>query len=250
MTVVDVWRPETAAGGYTRDDEAIEFYTRVNAIVRPDMVLVDFGAGRGSRFDAESADFRKWFCNFQGRVKSIIGLDIDPVVKTHPHLDEAHVITPGGPLPLADGSVDVVICEWVLEHVEHPTEFAREIERILKPGGWICALTPNVAGYVGIGNVLFPERLKDWLMRLVWPNRPREDAFPTFYRMNTLAGIRRAFGEEGWSHHGYRANGTPKYHGGSSIGFAFVSLLQWVLPPSMHTNLMIFSRKRPAATKP
>jgi SAM-dependent methyltransferase len=245
MTVVDQWRPETAAGGYTRDDEAVEFYTRVNALVKPDMVVVDLGAGRGSRFDEGSDPFRKWFCNFRGRVRRVIGIDVDPVVMTHPQLDEAHVIEPGGRLPLADGSVDMVICEWVLEHVEHPKEFAKEIYRVLKPGGWLCALTPNRLGYVGIGNTIFPEAFKDRLMRIVWPDRPREDAFPTFYRLNTLGSIKRALGGENWTHHGYSSNGTPKYHGGTTIGFAFVSLLQWLMPPIMRTNLMVFSRKRP-----
>lgn len=245
MTVVDQWRPETAAGGFTRDDEAIEFYTRVNALVEPDMVVVDLGAGRGSRFDHGSAPFRKWFCNFHGRVRKVIGIDVDPVVMTHPHLDEARVIEPGGCLPLEDASVDIIICEWVIEHVEHPRQFAQEIHRVLKPGGWLCALTPNRLGYVGIGTTLVPETVKDRLMRLVWPERPREDAFPTFYRMNTLGSIRRAFDEKSWSHHGYVSNGTPKYHGGTAAGFAFVSLLQWLMPPAMRTNLLVFSRKRP-----
>lgn len=248
MTVVDRWRPETAAGGYTRDDEAVEFYTRVNALVTPDMVIVDLGAGRGARFDADSIAFRKSFCNFQGRVKRVIGVDVDPAVMTHPHLDEAYVMRSGDRLPLPDGSVDIVICEWVIEHVEHPGEFTREIDRVVKPGGWFCALTPNRLGYVGLGNTLVPETVKDRLMRLVWPERPRQDAFPTFYRMNTLTGIGRAFGKERWSHHGYLANGTPKYHGGTAVGFALVSLLQWLTPPAMRTNLMVFSQKRLSAS--
>lgn len=245
MTVVDRWRPETAAGGYARDDEAVEFYTRVNALVDdPGMVVVDLGAGRGSRFDQDADAFRKRFCNFQGRVKRVIGLDVDPVVMKHPHLDEAHVIEPGGRLPLPDGSVDVIICEWVLEHVEHPREFAVEIHRVLKPGGWLCALTPNRLGYVGIGTTLVPEAIKDRLMRLVWPERPTQDAFPTFNRLNRLGSIRRAFDEKAWAHYGYISNCTPKYHGGTAVGFAFVSLLQWLAPPAMRTNLMIFSQKR------
>jgi SAM-dependent methyltransferase len=248
MTVVDRWRPETAAGGFTRDDEDIAFYTHINALVRPDMVVVDLGAGRGSRFDDGSAPFRKSFCNFQGRVGKVIGLDVDPVVMKHPHLDEAHVIEAGGSLPLADSSVDVVFCEWVIEHVEHPEEFAREVQRVLKPGGWFCALTPNRFGYVGISNRVVPEGFKDRLMRRVWPERPPEDVFPTFYRMNTLGSIRRALGEENWTHHGYTSNGTPRYHGGTAIGFALVSLLQWSMPPTMRTNLLVFSQKRPQAT--
>jgi SAM-dependent methyltransferase len=209
------------------------------------MVVVDLGAGRGSRYDEGSAPFRKSFFNFQGRVRRVVGLDVDPAVLRHPHLDEARTIEPGERLPLEDGSADIIICEWVIEHVEHPKEFAREVHRVLRPGGWFCALTPNRWGYVGICNRVVPEGVKDRLMRLVWPERPHEDVFPTFYRMNTLGRIRRAFGEEGWTHHGYTSNGTPRYHGGTSVGFAMVSLLQALMPPAMRTNLLVFSQKRP-----
>jgi hypothetical protein len=35
-------------GGFSRVDGSIEFYTRVNALLGPDMTVVDFGAGRGA----------------------------------------------------------------------------------------------------------------------------------------------------------------------------------------------------------
>jgi FkbM family methyltransferase len=38
-------------------------------------------------------------------------------------------------LPLNDGSVDVVLCTEVLEHVPNPTEALKELIRIVKPGG-------------------------------------------------------------------------------------------------------------------
>lgn len=40
--------PEVSAGGFTRMDGTVEFYTRVNALLRPDMTVLDFGAGRGA----------------------------------------------------------------------------------------------------------------------------------------------------------------------------------------------------------
>lgn len=38
-------------------------------------------------------------------------------------------------LPVADASQDLVLCEHVLEHVVDPLAAAREIERVLRPGG-------------------------------------------------------------------------------------------------------------------
>lgn len=41
--------PESGAGGFSRVDGTVEFYTRVNALLSPDAVVVDLGAGRGKQ---------------------------------------------------------------------------------------------------------------------------------------------------------------------------------------------------------
>ena len=48
----------------------------------------------------------------------------------------------GHAIPLADGSIDGVIVQAVLEHVLEPTVVAAEIERVLRPGGIVYADTP------------------------------------------------------------------------------------------------------------
>jgi len=46
-------------------------------------------------------------------------------------------------LPIADGSVDVVVCAQVYEHVADPQRLMAEIWRVLEPGG-VCLFTgPN-----------------------------------------------------------------------------------------------------------
>ncbi|MGH8048285.1 MAG: class I SAM-dependent methyltransferase [Chthoniobacterales bacterium] len=46
-------------------------------------------------------------------------------------------------LPLADASVNVVLCSEVLEHVHNLTATIREIRRILVPGGLLVGSIPN-----------------------------------------------------------------------------------------------------------
>lgn len=50
------------------------------------------------------------------------------------------------PLPLPDRSVDVVLCEEVIEHIpfSDASALARELARVLKPGGCVRVTTPDL----------------------------------------------------------------------------------------------------------
>ena len=47
------------------------------------------------------------------------------------------------PLPADDASADVAAAVETIEHVENPRALARELVRLVKPGGWIILTTPN-----------------------------------------------------------------------------------------------------------
>ena len=48
-----------------------------------------------------------------------------------------------GTLPLEDASVDTAAAIEVIEHLDNPRAFVRELARVTKPGGWIVLTTPN-----------------------------------------------------------------------------------------------------------
>lgn len=48
-----------------------------------------------------------------------------------------------------DNAYDCVICLEVLEHCVDPFGAARELERILRPGGWLFLTVPFLTGYHG-----------------------------------------------------------------------------------------------------
>lgn len=79
----------------------------------PDKLYLDIGAGvRPSTFS------------------NVINTDI------YPHLS-TDVVCIGEDLPFADNQFDMIICIAVLEHTLKPWEVAKEISRVVKPGGKI-----------------------------------------------------------------------------------------------------------------
>ena len=95
-------------------------------------VLADVGCGRGDLWQA-----------LRGPFASCIGVDavsyegLPPDVKFHAADLDATV------LPLPDAAVDAAAAVEVIEHLENPHAFVRELARIVRPGGWVVVTTPN-----------------------------------------------------------------------------------------------------------
>ena len=46
-----------------------------------------------------------------------------------------------------DGSFDLVLASHLIEHLNRPRDFVREVGRILRPGGYFLLTTPNIDGF-------------------------------------------------------------------------------------------------------
>jgi SAM-dependent methyltransferase len=235
--------PEIAAGGFSRVDGTVEFYQRISALVDDTSVVVDLGAGRGA-FVEGTSDYRRRLRHLQPRVGRLIGLDVDDAVLGNKTVDEAHVIEPSGPLPLADESVDLVLSDFVFEHVTDPAALASELTRVVKPGGWVCARTPNRRGYIGIGARLVPNRWHVKALRRIQPHKPAEDTFDVAYTLNTRADLKAHFPEDRYEHYVYTMNNEPAYAGGSALGWRLTMLLFALTPRQSGAVLYVFLRKR------
>lgn len=241
--------PEMAAGGFHRHDSRVRFYARVKAILAerrdrclPTELIVDLGAGNGSWLD-RLGPYPRELCWLRWDAERVVGLDVDPVVERNATVGEAATIGADGRLPLADGSVDLVVAYAVLEHVEDPRRLAAEIRRVLRPGGWFCAWTPNRWGFVAIGARLVPNRWHARLLRHVSPDdrRAEADVFPTRYRMNTRAAIRRLF--PGWQDATHTLPGPPSHNFGSAFIARAILAWQRLAPSAFAHELHVFVRR-------
>jgi SAM-dependent methyltransferase len=163
-----------------RQNHDMAFRSMVYGSVTGSSRVLDAGAGAGEQFHYDLRD----------RVAEMVGVDLDPRVETNPQLHRG-ILASLLEIPFEDGYFDVVFSRYVLEHIEEPQPFLREMHRVLKPGGQFLFLTPNKWHYIGLASRFSPHSVHVWYNR----NRGRndEDTFPTCYRLNSGPAVRKEF---------------------------------------------------------
>ena len=238
------WFPEVGAGGFTSLDGTIEFYTRINALLVPGMTVLDFGGGRGAALTEGDCNYRKRLMTLRGKVKKVIACDVDEVVLSNPGADETVVIQPDAPLPFADDAFDLIISDFVFEHIDNPSLVSSELRRILKPGGWICARTPNKYCLISLVTRLIHNSRHSRILRRVQPERQSIDVFPTVFKLNNKRAITTWFPPDAFDNFTYRYEAEPSYFFNHRAVFALMLLINWLTPPVMKSGLFVFLRKK------
>ena len=242
-TIISAFYPEVSAGGFSRHDGTVEFYSRVQALLRRDQIVLDFGAGRGAAHYLDDSLYRKRLRDLRGEGRRVIGADIDTTVTTNPSIDQAVVIDQNVCLPFCEKTFDIIVSDWTFEHIVDPKWAASELDRVLKSGGWLCARTPNRNGYVALANrVVGP--FSDRIIFAAQPDRQAVDIFPTVYRMNSVSALRMLFPPDHYDHASYAFDSEPRYYFNSKVVFALMLMLQSFTPPALRTTLMCFIQKR------
>lgn len=241
--IISRFFPEHAINGFTTIDGTVTFYTQVHSLLDNHQILLDYGAGRGE-WTEDPCQTRVNLRSFNGHVAEVIGCDIDAAVQNNPTLDKALQISLDSAIPLADESVDIIVSDWTFEHVDNPKQIAAEFARILKPGGWICARTPNRYSYISIAAQLIRNRYHSKLLRHIQPDRKSIDVFPTRFKLNTLSDIKQHFDADQFENHSYRHEPEPAYFFNNNAVFWLMLVINRFLPAFMKSNLFIFIRKR------
>ena len=99
--------------------------------------LMDMGCGDGALLDALN---KKGI--FHG--KSVYAVELSPVrLDLVRKIDEKFtcLLSDAGQTPVEDGSIDFLISTQVIEHVEDDGQMAREVYRVLSPGGTVYLST-------------------------------------------------------------------------------------------------------------
>jgi len=242
--IVSFFYPEVNISGYSSVDGTIEFYNRINSLIDNSMTVLDFGAGRAAWYEDESCLYRKTTRTIKGKVLKIIGCDVDDAIFDNKSVNERIKVEIGKPLPFEDNSFDLIVSDYTFEHVANPSEVAKELHRILKKGGWVCARTPNKYSYVSVITRLIHNVHHVKILKHAQPERKEIDVFPTTFKLNSISDVSKHFDSDCFDNFTYRYEAEPAYYFNSKLLFLLFLMLNKLAPPIMKVNLFIFLRKK------
>jgi ubiquinone/menaquinone biosynthesis C-methylase UbiE len=161
-------------------DGTLFFYNWLRSYIRPEFVVLNVGAGPVSNNKIRS---------LKGEVRKVVGADIDDDVLDNDDLDESYIIT-NDKLPFENNTFDLAWADFVLEHVEKPEVFLKEIFRVLKLGASFFFRTPNNYHYVSVIAHITTHRFHKLIANKVrkLPEQAYEP-YPTYHRLNSKKDI-------------------------------------------------------------
>lgn len=211
------WRPAT------------ELYAAlVRSRLRPEHRLLDLGCGRGGLIE-----------QLNHPLPQTMGLDPDLASLRQHRLDFSRVQGTSEALPYADGSFDVIIASWLLEHVPQPARDMREVARVLRPGGAFIFITPNARHPLALLNRLLgrgegiQNRLVQWLY-----GRAAGDTFPTYYEANSRQDLLRLAAASGLELEVLKAVPDPTYLALNKTLFRVMQKVEEALPSERKLHLV------------
>jgi len=161
--------------------------------------VLDAGCGRGGVIEL-----------YAEKVRQAVGLDTDLTsLREHRCLKQL-VVGSLATMPFPGDLFDVVLCGWVVEHLEEPEAVFREMARVLNKRGHLLLLTPSAWSYVTLVNRLLPARLRRWLVHTVY-GRQSKDIFPPFYRANSKGRLDAKLHRVGLRNEEFYYVGDPSY---------------------------------------
>jgi SAM-dependent methyltransferase len=222
-------------------DSAHVFMVSAQAVAARSRMVAEVGCGRGALVDLDQAG-GAWQ-DLRGEGRTVIGIDIEQTGVENPVIDEFRLIGGDGRWPLDDGSVDLAVSDFVLEHVTDPEDFVRELARVLRPGGMFIARTISRHSVLAAAARLVPNDHHAKALERLQPGREERDVFRTAYKMNTRKDLDRLFDGD-FDLALARRTGLEQYAKPWPRLRRGVAQVERHLPTSMWMALVVFARRR------
>jgi SAM-dependent methyltransferase len=187
-------------------------------------VVLDIGAGQGK--SGNPAMIRQ-------KVGYLVGVDPDSSIEQNPYLHECHRSSLEDFAKNRGANFDCLYSMFVMEHITRPYEFLSSCRTLLKPGGMLFGMTPNLWHYFGITTKLsLSLGIEDWLLDRVMGKQVKASYhFPTAYHLNSIRTISRTLEQTGFSEVEFRCvDQTNRFE------TYFPKLLRWF--PGLYSPLV------------
>jgi SAM-dependent methyltransferase len=245
MKKKQIFYPESRFGDFTDIDSTITFYIRVNGLIKPSYIVLDVGCGK-STIPKDNIPIRRYLRTIRGKVTKVIGIDIDKTSENNPYIDEFRLIKDES-WPIDSESIDLIVSDSVLEHVDNPEVFFSEAHRVLKNGGIICLRTPNRSSYVALIARLTPNKFHARILKYAQGRRQEEDVFPTLYKCNSIGRIKNMMNKHNFEFVVYGYEDSPSYFAFSIVAYSLGVLYQKIVPGFLRTTIFAFGKKLPSS---
>jgi SAM-dependent methyltransferase len=224
-------------------DSAHVFHVSAQAVAARSKLVAEVGCGRGAMADM-SVPGGPWQ-DFRGPGRTVVGIDVEDTGGENPVIDEFRMIEPDGRWPFDDGTVDLAVSDFVLEHVTEPEAFVSELARVLRPGGMFIGRTVNRRSVLSAAARVVPNERHARAIETLQPGRHERDVFHTAYKMNTRKDLERLFDADfDWAI--ARRTGLEQYFKPWPRTRRSVAVVERHLPMSMWMALVVFARRRAA----
>lgn len=176
--------------------------------------VLDAGCGRVSVMDL-----------FKNEVRQVVGLDNCLASLRHNTQLGQLVLGDLARLPFEEGVFDLIVCTWVVEHLEEPDLAFAEMACVLRQGGHLVILTPNAWNWVVLASRLLPASWRRFLVRRIY-GRGEENTFPVAYKANSPPALDRKLRRAGLRKEELNLVGDPSYLAFNDLSFKMSALLE------------------------
>jgi SAM-dependent methyltransferase len=223
-------------------DGTTDFHALCSAAAPTDAKILEVGAGPTNPTSA-----------FLATLGQLHGVDVDDEVRGNVHLASSALMRDDR-FPFPDASFDMVVSNYVVEHVGDAAAHLSEVCRVLRDGGAYLFRTPNLFHYVALVSRAVSHRTHKLLANRLRNLPPgSHDPWPTVYAMNTPASVRRHARQAGFEVERLdMVEKEPSYGmAARPLFLAFmtyerlVNTTEWLAP--LRANMFVTLRKRALA---
>ncbi|MBI4225805.1 class I SAM-dependent methyltransferase [Candidatus Roizmanbacteria bacterium] len=179
------------------------------------VIVLDVGCGHGNYVIDE----------FRSKITWAAGIDLEKkFTRKNVCLDEIKQAS-AEKIPYQNEAFDIVLSLWVLEHLKNPDIVIREIQRVLKRGGFFIFATPNKNSITLFARRLIKsEKIVFFANKLLY-GRNEKDIFFTYYKANTIGSLKKLLGEAGFEEIKSTLNYDPGYTSFNELTFNISNML-------------------------